>query len=152
MSELAQKTQAHDLRLMTENWFGVLSTPDRVLELLEKTRGEVGLCFDFGNWPQANKIEMLRQTAPLAESCHAKAEFFDEGNLNIEDYTRCLDLLKTADFSGPFTLINGTPGDEWHGLALEKEIVQRYLQRLRGHGFQTRIGRFFTNRTIEIPC
>lgn len=127
LHELAQKARMHDLRLMTENWFGVLSTPERVLELFERTRGELGLCFDFGNWPEENKIEMLRQIAPLAESCHAKAEFFDSENLDVEDYTHCLDLLQKADFSGPFTLINGTPGDEWRGLQIEKAIVQRYL-------------------------
>ena len=127
MQKLARKAKEHNLRLMTENWFGVLSSPDRVLEVFQKLDGELGLCFDFGNWPEQNKYEMLQRIAHLAESCHAKAEFFDENTLNEGDYTRCLDLLKNADFSGPYTLINGTPGDEWRGLEMEKEVVRRYL-------------------------
>lgn len=127
MQQLAQNAKAHNLRLMSENWYNILSTPQRVLDVFEQTRGEVGLCFDFGNWNSAGKHEMLSQIAPLAESCHAKIDFVDENTLDLEDGTRCLDILRAADFSGPFTLINGTPGDEWRGLKMEKEVVQRYL-------------------------
>ena len=127
MQQLAYESQSHGLRLMTENWFGMLSTPQRVLDFFEQTQGEIGLCFDFGNWPADSKYQTLPQIAPLAESCHAKAEFADENALDEKGYTRCLDILRDADFSGPFTLINGTPGDEWRGLEMEKEVVQRYL-------------------------
>ncbi len=127
LQKLAQKAKSHNLRVMTENWFNLLSTPNRVLELFAKLNGELGLCLDFGNWGESNKYERLAQIAHLAQSCHAKAEFFDENTLNEDDYTRCLDLLKNADFSGPYTLINGTPGDEWSGLEMEKEVVERYL-------------------------
>ena len=117
----------HNLRLMTENWQELLSSPREVLELFSELDGEVGLCFDFGNWSGKTKYDNLQQIAHLAESCHAKAHFLGAETINIEDYTRCLGILKNADFSGPFTLINGTPGDEWRGLELEKEIVQHYL-------------------------
>lgn len=127
MQQLAQDAKAHNLRLMTENWYNILSTPQRVLDVFEQTRGEVGLCFDFGNWTGDNKHEMLAQIAPLAESCHAKVDFVDENTLDLTDGTRCLDILRDADFDGPFTLINGTPGDEWRGLEMEKEVVQPYL-------------------------
>ncbi|HVF85070.1 MAG TPA: TIM barrel protein [Abditibacteriaceae bacterium] len=127
MQQLAQDAKAYDLRLMTENWYNILSTPQRVLDVFEQTQGEVGLCLDFGNWNHADKHEMLSQIAPLAESCHAKFEFVDENTMDLEDGTRCLDILRSANFSGAFTLINGTPGDEWRGLEMEKEVVQRYL-------------------------
>jgi hypothetical protein len=38
-------------------------------------QNRVGLNFDFGNWNGDGKYQRLKQIAPLAESCHAKAHF-----------------------------------------------------------------------------
>lgn len=122
--------QTHNLRLLTENWSGVLATPNGVRELLETLEGRVGLCFDFGNWDALGegKYDALQQIAPFAESCHAKAHFETNQNIDRRDYARCLDLLRAANFSGPFTLIFDSAGDEWRGLEIEREIVRSYLK------------------------
>ena len=124
---LNARAKSHNLRVMTENWQQLLSRPREVLELFTQLDGEVGLCLDFGNWSGQTKYDDLEKIAHLAESCHAKAHFFDDETIDTEDYGRCLDILRAADFSGPFTLINGTRGDEWRGLEMEKEIVRSYL-------------------------
>lgn len=127
LARLAERAEGHGVRLMTENWFELLGTPDAVITLLGALDGRVGLCFDFGNWKGASKYEDLAQIAPLAESCHAKPQFDANGDIERDDYVRCLDITREAGFSGPYTLIyDGPDGDEFAGLAGEKAIVEGY--------------------------
>lgn len=128
LQKLATHAGAHGVRLMTENWFSLLSRPEYVLALLDDLDGTVGLCLDFGNWKGETKYEHLREIAPRADSCHTKAHFNAPQEIDEADYKRCLDLVREAGFSGPHTLIYDGPGDdEWDGLALERTIVRPYL-------------------------
>ena len=129
LQKLAECAEANGVRLMTENWFSILSTPANVLTLLDRLDGEVGFCLDFGNWAGETKYADLEAIAPRANSCHTKAHFSAPGEMDRDDYTRCLDLTQDAGFSGPHTLIYDGPGDdEWEGLAIEREVVQSYLK------------------------
>lgn len=124
---LNEKAQPLDIRLVTENWFDLLNTPEDVLWLLEQTQGQLGLCLDFGNWKGDWKYAVFEQIAPMAESCHAKPQFTSNGDVEPSDYTRCLDITKAAGFAGPYTLIyDGPSADEFAGLEAEKRIVQPY--------------------------
>lgn len=124
---LADDAERKGLRLMTENWHETLSTPQAVHSVLESLDGAVGLCLDFGNWDSATKYDDLRSIAPLAESCHAKAHFFDDGKIDETDYRRYFEITRETDFSGPYTLIYSSPGDEWRGLQIESEVARDYL-------------------------
>ena len=129
LQKLAGRAESNGVRLMTENWFSILSTPDNVLTLLDSLDGEVGFCLDFGNWTGETKYADLEAIAPRADSCHTKAHFPAPGEMDKEDYVRCLDLTQDAGFSGPHTLIYDGPGDdEWEGLSIEREVVQSYLK------------------------
>ena len=129
LQKLAERAEANGVRLMTENWFSVLSTPENVLTLLDRLDGEVGLCLDFGNWKGETKYADFEAIAPRAESCHTKAHFLAPGEMDKDDYIRCLDLTQDAGFSGPHTLIYDGPGDdEWEGLTIESDVVQSYLK------------------------
>lgn len=124
LAHLAECGKDAGLRVMTENWFGLLSRPEYVRRLLEAV--DIGLCADFGNWGGTTKYDDLAAIFPLAESCHAKCSFTPDANR--EDYIRCLDLTRAAGFSGPYTLIyDGPSDDEWAGLAVEHEMVLPYL-------------------------
>jgi sugar phosphate isomerase/epimerase len=126
---LAEQAEAKGLRLMTENWFSLLSTPDAVNELLGSLDGRVGLCFDFGNWKGETKYADLAAIAQHAESCHAKPQFNADGSVEGDDYTRCLDITRDAGFAGPYTLIyDGPDWDELAGLESEKAIVESYCR------------------------
>ena len=128
LERLAERAEANGVRLMTENWFSILSTPENVLTLLDRLEGEVGFCLDFGNWTGATKYADLEAIASRADSCHTKAHFPAPGEMDKDDYIRCLDLTQEAGFSGPHTLIYDGPGDdEWEGLSIEREVVQSYL-------------------------
>ena len=128
LKKLAERANANGVRLMTENWFSILSTPENVLTLLDGLEGKVGLCLDFGNWQGETKYADLKTIAPRAESCHTKAHFPAPGEMDRDDYILCLDLTQDVGFSGPHTLIYDGPGDdEWEGLSIEREVVQSYL-------------------------
>ncbi len=125
MQMLVERGKASGVRVMTENWHSLLSTPDYVQRLVNAV--DIGLCADFGNWRGASKYDDLAAIFPFAESCHAKCSFAD-GTPNRDDYLRCLDLSKAAGFNGPYTLIfDSASPDEWNGLTVERQMVQPYL-------------------------
>jgi Xylose isomerase-like TIM barrel len=129
MQRLLKVAQTAGVHLMTENWFPLLSRPEIVHTVLERLDGNVGLCFDFGNWGGPTKYEDLQAIASLADSCHAKAHFSDNGEIDRVDYERCLNITHAAQFSGPYTLVyDGPDNDEWHGLDIERAIITPYLQ------------------------
>jgi sugar phosphate isomerase/epimerase len=112
-----------DLRLVTENWLGLLPDAGTVLALLEETGDAAGLLIDLGNWSGPGKYEELARIAPLAETCHAKCRFTEQGP-DAEDYHRSLLVLKDAGFDGPLALIyDGPDDDEWGCLDIEYAIV-----------------------------
>ena len=39
----------------------------------------------------------------------------------------CLRLTSDAGFSGPYSLIFSSPGDEWEGIAKTREVVEEWL-------------------------
>ena len=126
LTKLAEIGKTNRVRVITENWFGLLSTPDYVRQLLEAV--DIGLLADFGNWGGAAKYDNLAAILPLAESCHAKCSFNVDGQPNSEDYVHCLDLARAANYRGPYSLIyDGVGIDEWTGLAIEHKMVQPYI-------------------------
>jgi hypothetical protein len=128
MQHLIPHAEALGLRLMTENWYGLLSSPAPVHALLQRLEGNVGLCCDFGNWGGPTKYRDLQSIAPSAESCHAKASFSSADEMNEDDYMHCLDITREAGFSGPYTLIyDGPSPNEWVGLQQERQVVQPYI-------------------------
>ncbi|GAC1366976.1 MAG: TIM barrel protein [Ktedonobacteraceae bacterium] len=128
LSQLAEVAETAGVRLMTENWLTLLSEPAAVHILLDRLAGRVGLCLDFGNWRGPDKYDDMRSIAPYAESCHAKAHFDSPDAMDKEDYIKCLELTRAANFAGPYTLIyDGPDPDEWAGLASERELVLPYL-------------------------
>ncbi len=127
LGELASRAESNGLRLEVENWHRLLDRPAEVVTLLERLEGRVGLKLDFGNWPGDRKYADLPQIAPLAETTHAKAHFTAPGQMDTEDFTRCLDICRNAGFSGPHSLIFDGPidgaQDEWASLEQIKAAV-----------------------------
>lgn len=135
LAELADYAADRNVRLLTENWQTLLSTPEAVFAVLDGL-DHVGLLADLGNWSGPTKYDDLAQILPRAESCHAKADFaaMENGTTAIADsmdridYTRCLEICQAADFRGPYSLIyDGPNADEWAGLRAEMDVVAAYL-------------------------
>ena len=121
--ELLALNAGSPLKLVTENWFDLLSTPDAVHEVLDRLEGQVGLLADFGNWTGPDKYEGLKSIFPRASLCHAKASF-EGGQLDEADYGLCVGVAEEAGYAGPYTLIFDAehPG-EWAGLSEERDFI-----------------------------
>ena len=126
LKKLAVDAYLREIRVLTENWFATLSTPANVEEVFDGLSGAVGLTLDFGNWGGANKYSDLAAIAEHAEGCHAKCDYAD-GKPNADDFRRCLDLTREADFSGPYTLVYGEPGRVWETLDEQRRLVTPYV-------------------------
>ena len=107
LMKLAHDARASGVEIITENWFDLLSTPNAVTQLMERTGGEIGLLLDWSNWNGPDKYQRLAAIAPLASSCHVQLEFLAPGRVDDEDCKRCLELPYPQGFSGPFVLVNG---------------------------------------------
>lgn len=128
LRQLADGNAGSSTRIVTENWFDLLSTPQAVHSVLDQLEGRVGLLADFGNWSGEGKYEDLASILGRAELCHAKAGFAD-GRLEEADYGACIGLAEDAGYTGPYTLIFDAdhPG-EWSGLAEERDFILSRLE------------------------
>ncbi|SFV38325.1 Sugar phosphate isomerase/epimerase [Devosia crocina] len=123
LRQLADGNAGSSTRIVTENWFDLISTPEAVHSVLDQLEGRVGLLADFGNWNGEGKYEDLASILGRAELCHAKAGFAD-GRLDEADYGACIGIAEDAGYTGPYTLIFDAdhPG-EWSGLAEERDFI-----------------------------
>ena len=120
---LVRLASAHPgVRIVIENWSGLMRDAQSVQAVVKATDGAVGLLIDLGNWRGPHKYEELARIAPLAESCHAKCRFTGAVP-DAEDFRRSLQVLKDAGYDGSLTLIyDGSDDDEWAKLELEHEL------------------------------
>ncbi len=123
LCEIAKRNAGSNVKLVTENWFALLPTPNEVHYLLDATEGQIGLNGDFGNWSDPRKYEWLAAILGRASICHAKASYSD-GRMDGDDYGRCIEVAEAAGYLGPYTLIfdADTPA-EWAGIAEEYAFV-----------------------------
>jgi hypothetical protein len=112
-----------EVRIVTENWHGMMVDADSVQRLFAETGDSIGLLIDLGNWPAPQKYADLVRIAPLAETCHAKCHFTGS-KPNREDFIRTLEILRDAEYRGSLALIyDGPEDDEWAMLEVEHDLV-----------------------------
>lgn len=126
IEQLGKLASQDNVRVLTENWFETLATPAAIHEVFAQLDGRIGLCFDFGNWGGPTKYRDLDLIARYATSCHAKCQYTN-GVPDEEDFRRCLEITKAADFSGPYTLVYGEPGKVWESLDRQRQLLEPYL-------------------------
>lgn len=124
-AHLARLAAAHPgVRIVIENWTGVLRDADAVLAVLAATGGSVGLLLDTGNWRGPDRFAELARIAPLAETCHAKCHFTGS-EPDVEEFQRALAILREAGYRGPLALIyDGADDDEWGMLERVDALVR----------------------------
>ena len=123
LKEMAALGKARGVRIVTENWFDTLSTPDAVHHVLDAAGPDLGFLADTGNWGGPTKYADSASIFARAELCHAKTDFGPGLVIDAEDYRKCIKAAKDAGYQGPFTLIFASEGDEWAGLAAERAFV-----------------------------
>ena len=125
LKRLAARGKRLGVRIVTENWFDLLSSPKEVNAVLDGVGDSLGLLADTGNWQGPGKYADLSAIFPRAELCHAKSGFGDDGAMDEDDATRWLGCARGAIYRGPLTLIFAGPGDEWDGLERERTFALR---------------------------
>ena len=134
LTRLANQAESSGVRLTTENWYPLLSTPEAVLAMLDALQGKLGLCGDFGNWPTPLKYETLPHILHRAETMHAKCEFLEGVAVDRDDYDRCLSIAKDANFGGTYVFVNGGPNtgtvaEEWNAVDATRDALLDFLGR-----------------------
>lgn len=113
------------VRVVTENWQGMMPDSATVLRLIEMTGRRIPLCLDFGNWAGPAKYAELEAIAPLAATVHAKCSFAGD-RPDADDFLRCLRILSSVKFAGCIALIyDGESADEWGCIERGLELTRR---------------------------
>jgi sugar phosphate isomerase/epimerase len=123
LKAMAALGKARGVRIVTENWFDTLSTPEAVHHVLDAVGPDLGFLADTGNWSGPTKYSDLASIFARAELCHAKTDFGPGLVIDAEDFRQCIQAAREAGYAGPFTLIFASEGDEWAGLAAERDFV-----------------------------
>ena len=112
------------VRVVTENWFSTLSTPEAVHYVLDEVGNSLGFLVDTGNWNGPTKYTDLKSIFARAELCHAKTSFAAGLKIDADDNAKWLQAAKAANYKGPYTLIFADEGNEWQGLAIERKYIE----------------------------
>jgi sugar phosphate isomerase/epimerase len=117
-----------DLRLLTENWRGLLVDEVSTTRLLDLVEGEVGLLIDTGNWDGEDKYRQIGAVAGRAECSQVKVRESAPGVLDEADLEQSLAALAEAGYAGRLSLVYaGSDDDEWGRLAQMQEVLRRVL-------------------------
>ncbi len=128
LARLAEYGRARNVRVLTENFRALASTAANCNRILDELGGEVGLCADIGNFPQASRVAEFSAVVRRAESIHAKANYGSGDELDAGQLRECLETSVAAGFDGPYTLVFDRPEDRWTGIARLKQVVAAYVQ------------------------
>ena len=124
LKALSELGQSLGVRVVTENWFDLLSSPKEVTYVLDHVSHSLGFLADTGNWSGLTKYQDLQAIFARAQLCHAKASFGAGLQIDEQDFGACLKAASAANYTGPLTLIFADEGDEWQGLELERTFIQ----------------------------
>lgn len=127
LKELHAYGQSSNVRVITENFKPLTSIARNCLSFADAFDGKLNLIDDFGNFKGETKYEQLAAILPYAVSAHAKAQYDENGYPDVEEYTRCLNVLRDGGYDGAISLIYDGPGDMWEGIDRIRAIVEPYL-------------------------
>ncbi len=126
LRELSEYATACGVRVLTENFRELASTPENCHRLLDSLHGAIGLCADIGNFPTEQRVADFAAVIGRANSVHVKAAYDSNGQIDAGEVQRCLDASLAAGFAGPYTLVYDRPGDIWARVAELRAIVAPY--------------------------
>ncbi|SDX62972.1 sugar phosphate isomerase/epimerase [Paenibacillus sp. CF384] len=125
--ELGRYASEKGVRVVSENFKALTSTGTSSVKLLESIGDAADFITDFGNFAFPTKYAEFTMTLPRSVSVHAKAQYDGDGYPDREEFLKCLETVRAAEFNGAIVLIYDGPGDMWAGLDRIKDIVAEYL-------------------------
>ena len=126
LTHLAHNAATQGVKLVTENWLALTPSPTEVHHIANGVAG-LGFLADTGNWGGPTKYADLSSIFARAQLCHAKAQF-NGLKIDDQDYKACIQAGENVGYSGPYTLIFADEGDEWEGLAQERDLILNLIQ------------------------
>lgn len=126
LRQLSGYAQERGIRVLTENFRLLTSTPENCNRILDALGGTVGLCADIGNFPADTRVPDFQEVVRRAESIHVKASYDVAGMIDPTQVRECLDASVAAGFTGPYTLVYDRPGDDWAGITELQRIAAPY--------------------------
>lgn len=127
LSTLASYAAQRDVKIVTENFKALASTPDSCQKLLQAAGPGVGFITDFGNYERDGKLAAIAATAAGSVSVHVKPDYDEQGFPDEAGLAAMLDAARSSGFDGAYVLIYDGPGDMWEGLSRVQAIVKRHL-------------------------
>ncbi len=126
LNHLTNAAASQNVKLVTENWFDLTASPTEMHHILDRVPG-LGFLADTGNWGGPTKYADLESVFARAQLCHAKA-FFHDTKIDAEEFANSIRAAESSGYNGPYTLIFADEGDEWEGLAKERDVVVKLIQ------------------------
>ena len=126
---LAEAAGERGVTVVLENHWGLTEDPENMVRVFEAVDSPaLGALVDFGNFPPEGRYEALERIAPYAKSAHAKFHDFTEGGEHTGvDIARCVNILRTAGYSGWWGIEFEGKGDERSGIRHSKRVLREAL-------------------------
>lgn len=128
--ELSADAERNRIAVTIENHGGASADCDLIVRFMDEIAGPwVRTCPDFGNFPaDCDPLEEIAKIIPYAAVVHAKMNVFDDqGNATDVDVPAIVDLLKNADFAGPYLIEFEGDLDEYEGTRKAVALLRRLL-------------------------
>lgn len=128
--ELSADAERNEIAVTIENHGGISARADDIVRLMDEIASPwVRTCPDFGNFPpDCNPLEEIARTLPYAAVVHAKMNVFDDrGNATDVDVPGIINLLKEANFAGPYLVEFEGDLDEYEGTRKALTLLRRLL-------------------------
>jgi sugar phosphate isomerase/epimerase len=112
--------------LALENHGGITSTPEQMLKIIEAVKPSpwFGVNFDAGNFRTADPYADLAKIAPYAINAQLKVDLYPNGQHELADFGRLVDILRKANYRGYVVL-------EYEAMPDPFEAIPGHLKKLR---------------------
>jgi sugar phosphate isomerase/epimerase len=129
LRQLQPTLEALDLHIGIENHWGLSTHPETVVEIIRQAESpRIGTCPDFGNFTETqDRYAGLQILASYAKHVHAKSYQFDRsGEETTIDFSRCLRILREANYDGAISVEFGGEGDQRLSSQKTRDLILRY--------------------------
>jgi len=129
-TELAATGKEKGVKMIVENHGGMIARdPDNLVRLMKADKsGFLGMCPDFGNFPDAVRYVGLEKVAPWAAVLHAKMHEFDANGEDVRvDVGRALSIFREARFAGDVLIEFEGKADDHEGVLKSVELLKRHM-------------------------
>lgn len=113
---LAEVGRRVGVSILLENHGGLSADFNNVMQLIERVgRDNLALCPDFGNFPEEERYDAIKEMLPYSSIVHAKYNQPGAGGAEF-DFARCAQVVKESTFDGPVSIEIGRHTDPWESI------------------------------------